>query len=64
MLRRLLREPEVVKTVNDLDENGMSALHYAARNNSFEAVALLLKQGNAGRTTFIICILGMYIRPI
>jgi ankyrin repeat protein len=34
--------------VNALDESGMAALHYAARANHFEAVALLIKKANAG----------------
>ena len=34
--------------VDDLDENGVSPLHYAARFNHYEAVELLVKKGNAG----------------
>ena len=61
-LKRLLRDPEVVDHVNDLDEDGMAAMHYAARANHFEAVALLIKQGNAGTRyapCMIVCMEGV-----
>ena len=48
-LRKLLRKSEHVSNINKLDDSGMSALHYAARANNFEAVALLIKQGDAGK---------------
>lgn len=47
-MNRLLRDHAIVKRVNALDDEGMAALHYAARANHFEAVALLVEKANAG----------------
>ena len=46
-LERLLADREVQSTVNQLDDNGLSALHYAARFNQFQAAKLLLEKGRA-----------------
>ena len=44
----MLRDPGVLKRINDLNEDGMSALHYAARFNNYEIVKLLVEDGKAG----------------
>lgn len=33
--------------IDELDDNGLSALHYAARFNHYDAVMLLVKEGKA-----------------
>ena len=47
-VKAMLRDPGVLKRINDLNEDGMSALHYAARFNNYEIVKLLVEDGKAG----------------
>ena len=47
-LRTLLENPRKRRKVNELDADGASALHYAARFDQYEAVVLLVEMGQAG----------------
>ena len=52
----MLQDEEERQSVDDLDDNGMSALHYAARFNYINTVVLLVEEGKAGRCHFILYI--------
>ena len=43
-----MRQPEVQRRVDELSEDGLSALHYAARFNHLEMVQLLVEECGAG----------------
>ena len=44
----MLSDSDVLRRVDELSEDGMSALHYAARFNHFHVVQLLVEYGKAG----------------
>ncbi len=48
-LQQLLQDTHVRRHVNDLDENGISALHYGAKAGNFEIVRMLVKDGDASK---------------
>ena len=52
-LKTLLADPDKLANVNELDETGTSALHYAVRSNNYELAELLLKDGKASRWKFM-----------
>ena len=45
----MLHDPDVVKHVDELNDEGVSALHLAARFNHLQIVKLLVDMGKAGR---------------
>ena len=47
-VNRMLSDSDVLRRVDELSEDGMSALHYAARFNHFHVVQLLVEYGKAG----------------
>ena len=46
-MNRLLADEFTAAQVNELDENGMSPLHYAARFNHHQVVRMLVEDGRA-----------------
>ena len=50
----MLHDPDVVKHVDELNDEGVSALHLAARFNHLQIVKLLVDMGKAGIHTLYI----------
>ena len=49
-VRLKLQNPDVLMNIDELDGNGMSALHYAARFNHHEIVVMLVRDGKASQS--------------